>query len=68
MGFKPGQKCKVSGQYRALVSMVKGGRKKYAGQVTCVAGEPFPPWHQACHAVRYELSDPTRHKAKTRRP
>lgn len=58
--WKPGQTCPVSGQYDALQQSAKGARFRYRHQVTCVAGEPFPPHGEG--AVRYLLSDRTRHE------
>lgn len=63
--FKPGQKVPESGQYAVLVQKIRGGHfKRLAGhQVTCVKGEPFPPYdHPGARAIRYILGDHTLHE------
>jgi len=51
--FKPGEKAKVSGQYKNI----KTGR-----EVTVTQGEPFPPTPKKRQG--YILTDPTKHKNK----
>jgi redox-sensitive bicupin YhaK (pirin superfamily) len=58
--WKPGQKCPISGQYDALQQKRKFGRFRYAHQITMVEGDTFPPHGDG--AVRYMLSDRTRHE------
>jgi len=49
--FHPGQIVPYSGIYTVLHDK----SHTQAHEVTCVYGEPFPPYHCCSHAVRYRL-------------
>jgi len=57
--WKPGQVCKVSGQYAAMKQRVSRSPFRYDHQITMVEGEVFPPHGEG--QVRYVLTDRTRH-------
>ncbi len=56
--LKPGDITPVSGQYRVVGP--RGGDK--GREITSTEGNPLPPTNEA--GLRYELTDPTKHKQK----